>query len=594
MNLKEIFSFFQYAKSIVGNRIYIGLGLNVLSGVLDGLGIALLMPVLSAFSTSSEAEAYDLGPFSFLSKFYSFLGLEININILLISIAIMFILKNAILYLNKIYMLKLQLRFIMLVRINCTDALSKLSFVDFLKTDSGVIQNTLTSESVRLVQAFTTYMGAIQNGLIVAVYIALAMYANIQFSALLIIFGGLSSLIFYSVNKLTTRYSHEVTKKNHTYQGYLIQAVAAFKYLKSTGKSREYFSYLKKHIREIEATNRRIGEIKAILVSVREPVVILLVIGVVLIQLNFFQSDLGLIILSLMFFYRAMNFLLVLQGQWNNYLSFSGAYKNLTEFYNELRNKEEPNGSVELSTLNGELEMQEVSFSFDGKIDVLRDINLIIKKNETIAFVGKSGSGKTTLANLIVSLLVPTTGNYKINGINVGEINKERWRRLVGYISQDSVVFDDTIFNNVTFWSEKNEHNLARFWDALKQASIEVDVKSMTNKEDTILGSEGVELSGGQRQRISIAREIFKDPEILVLDEATSALDSETEDAIKKNIDLLHGHKTIIIIAHRLSTIKNADRIIFLSEGKIEDEGTFKELTAKNVVFRKLVELQEL
>jgi len=174
-------------------------------------------------------------------------------------------------------------------------------------------------------------------------------------------------------------------------------------------------------------------------------------------------------------------------------------------------------------------------------------------------------------------------------GLNMGTFQKR-----IGYITQEPVIFDGTIFNNVTFWDEKTPDSLKRFHDALGQASILDFVLEQPDAENSRLGNNGINLSGGQKQRISIARELYKDIDFLFMDEATSALDSETERAIQENIDELKGQFTIIIIAHRLSTIKNADRVVMLRNGCIEHIGSYPDLIQQSATFKRMVELQEL
>jgi subfamily B ATP-binding cassette protein MsbA len=159
---------------------------------------------------------------------------------------------------------------------------------------------------------------------------------------------------------------------------------------------------------------------------------------------------------------------------------------------------------------------------------------------------------------------------------------------------QDATIFNDTVFNNVSFWDEKNEVNLKRFKEATKKAKIDQFINRLPEKEDNLLGANGVNISGGQKQRISIARELYKNVDILFLDEATSSLDTETEFEIQKNIDELKGQYTFITIAHRIATVKNADLIILLERGKVTGEGSYHELIKSSKSFKKMVELQEL
>jgi subfamily B ATP-binding cassette protein MsbA len=211
-----------------------------------------------------------------------------------------------------------------------------------------------------------------------------------------------------------------------------------------------------------------------------------------------------------------------------------------------------------------------------------------------LAFVGESGSGKTTLVNILAGLMPVDEGGMFIDGQKVSELDIRSYQSRIGYITQEPVIFSDTIFNNVTFWDEFSDQNYERFQYALKRASILDYVEKLPKTYNTMLGSNGVNLSGGQKQRISIARELYKNIDILIMDEATSALDTETESSIQENIDALKGEYTLLIVAHRLSTIKNADRIVLMKEGEIENIGNYADLVQNNKEFERMVKLQEL
>ena len=236
--------------------------------------------------------------------------------------------------------------------------------------------------------------------------------------------------------------------------------------------------------------------------------------------------------------------------------------------------------------------LKNVSLQYGPKI-IINDISIEIPKNKTIALVGESGSGKTTLANLTTSILKPTKGEIYFDDKISTQFDLNSFRNKIGYIAQEPVIFNDTIFNNITFWQEPTPQVLERFWMIAELTHLSNFIKSLKDKENTKLGDHGILISGGQKQRISIARELYKNVELLILDEATSSLDSETESIIQKNIDSLHGNFTIIIIAHRLSTIKNADIIYLIENGKLKDSGTFDVLIGRSERFKRMVELQE-
>ena len=224
----------------------------------------------------------------------------------------------------------------------------------------------------------------------------------------------------------------------------------------------------------------------------------------------------------------------------------------------------------------------------------MKNLNLTIEQNTTVAFVGESGSGKTTLVNILAGLLKPSKGEVNLNNSVLSKFDLERYRQRIGYITQEAAIFTDDIYNNVTLWAPRTEENVRRFWQTIRDASLEPFVNELEEKESALIGNNGINLSGGQKQRISIARELFKEVDILILDEATSALDSATEKDIKESIESLKGNYTIAIVAHRLSTIKNADSVVLLRDGEIFAQGTYQNLVEQNDLFRQMSSLQQL
>jgi subfamily B ATP-binding cassette protein MsbA len=426
-------------------------------------------------------------------------------------------------------------------------------------------------------------------------YTVLAFMANPEFALLVAIGGLLTNIAFNKLYAATKRYSRQLTKQNHGFQGLIIQQVAQFKYLKATGLIRGYAGKLVNKVVEIENSQRKIGVLNAIMQGVREPLMIAVVVLVILVQINLMGGSLGLIILSILFFYRALTAVMQLQTSWNSYLAVSGSFENIKEFTVELRQGREKTGKKPFKSFDSHIKLQNVGFHYDVHMPILKNLTLDIRKNESIAFVGESGSGKTTLMNIISGLLKPREGQLLIDGEDAKYLDITQFQKRIGYITQEPVIFNDTLFNNVTFWAEKNPENIQRFEQALKRASIWRFIQEeLPNKEETMLGNNGINLSGGQKQRISIARELYKEVDFLFLDEATSALDSETEQEIQQNIDKLKGQFTIIMIAHRLSTIKNADRVVVLNKGEIERIGSYRELIGQSESFKRMVELQEV
>jgi subfamily B ATP-binding cassette protein MsbA len=321
--------------------------------------------------------------------------------------------------------------------------------------------------------------------------------------------------------------------------------------------------------------------------------VVFIVVSVIFVQVNWVGGAIGSIILSLLLFYRGLTHLLSLQNEWQSFLHYTGSFQMVYEMKDKISGFKEVSGTIPFQRLNRGISVDDVNLSF-GNTRILERVKLFIPKNKSVALVGTSGAGKTTLVNTISGLLKPDAGRILVDDVELGNYKLDDYRSKIGYISQESVVFNDTIYNNVTFWAVPTEENNKRFWRAVTLASLAEFVDALELKELTPLGDNGILVSGGQRQRISIARELFKDPQILIFDEATSALDSETESLIQENIEKLHGSYTMIIIAHRLSTIKKADTIYLLEKGKILSFGNFAELTDTSEKFRRMVSLQKV
>ncbi|MBO5872397.1 MAG: ABC transporter ATP-binding protein [Bacteroidaceae bacterium] len=256
---------------------------------------------------------------------------------------------------------------------------------------------------------------------------------------------------------------------------------------------------------------------------------------------------------------------------------------------NPIKESEDPK---ELTAFEKEVELRGVGFSYTEGRSVLSDINLTVTRGKTIALVGQSGSGKSTLVDLIPRYHDVSEGEIFIDGKNVKDVRIRDLRSLIGNVNQEAILFNDTIYNNITFGVENA--TMEQVIEAAKIANAHDFIMETADGYDTMIGDRGGRLSGGQRQRLSIARAILKNPPILILDEATSALDTESERLVQEALERLMKSRTTIAIAHRLSTIKNADEIYVLHEGRIVERGGHDELIAKNGYYKRLYDMQQL
>ncbi|QOI98725.1 MAG: ABC transporter ATP-binding protein [Flammeovirgaceae bacterium] len=247
-------------------------------------------------------------------------------------------------------------------------------------------------------------------------------------------------------------------------------------------------------------------------------------------------------------------------------------------------------GALPVADFNDCIEFKNVSFAYE-KEPVLKNISLKIEKGKTIALVGPSGGGKSTLADLVPRFYDPTEGSVLLDGVDLRDCELESLRKLIGVVTQESILFNDTIFNNIAFGMPNvKEEDVV---NAAKVANAHDFISATENGYQTFIGERGSRLSGGQRQRIAIARAVLKNPPILILDEATSALDSESERLVQDALTNLMKNRTSIVIAHRLSTIQHADEIIVIQNGHIAERGRHDELIAQSGLYRKLSEIQK-
>lgn len=255
----------------------------------------------------------------------------------------------------------------------------------------------------------------------------------------------------------------------------------------------------------------------------------------------------------------------------------------------QIKEKEQ---SKKITEFNNAIELKNISFKYEDA-DIIKGINLKIEKGKTVALVGASGGGKSTIINLIPRFYDVYEGEVMIDNVNVKDANLKSLRNLIGIVTQDSILFNDTIYNNIAFGvaDKVSKEDIIK---AAKIANAHEFIEQSSDGYDTEIGDNGMKLSGGQKQRLCIARAVLKNPPIMLLDEATSALDTESEKLVQEALNKLMQNRTSIVVAHRLSTIQNADEIVVIDKGEIIEKGTHQELLSNSKVYKKLIEIQKI
>ncbi|WP_126425379.1 ABC transporter ATP-binding protein [Brevibacillus marinus] len=267
---------------------------------------------------------------------------------------------------------------------------------------------------------------------------------------------------------------------------------------------------------------------------------------------------------------------------------FAG-FKRYTELLDTEPDVNDAPDAVEMKPFEREIRYEQVSFAYDGK-QVLDRVDLVIRKGETVAFVGPSGAGKTTLCSLLPRFYEVGSGAIRIDGVDIRRLTQASLRRQIGIVQQDVFLFSGTIRENILYG--KLEASEEEVWEAARRARLDEFIRAQEKGMDTVIGERGVKLSGGQKQRLAIARMFLKNPPILILDEATSALDAETELAIQQSLAELSRGRTTLVIAHRLTTIRDADRIVVLTDRGIAEQGSHQELIAAGGIYSRLYRAQ--
>ncbi len=388
-------------------------------------------------------------------------------------------------------------------------------------------------------------------------------------------------LLFFAgfFKKVLVKKGEESRQANLLVTKWLLQSFSGIKEVKVTNAEPFFISNYDKHYKKCATVQRQQSILTYLPRPVMETVCICSLLLAMIIKITVTKSDITTFVTTLSVFAVAAFRMLpsfnkitgYLSGMMFNKPSIDAVYNDLKEIEALLDKKTMDRQDTKKVAFADCIKLNKVSFQYpENDRWVLKDADLEIQKNTSVALIGASGAGKTTAADLILGILEPQQGTVTIDGTDIKECMSS-WHKNIGYIPQTIYLMDDTIRANIAFGIPENEIDDAAIEKAMKEAQLDAFVHSLKEGLDTIVGDRGVKLSGGQRQRIGIARALYRNPKVLVLDEATSALDNETEKEVMQAIDGLHGTRTMIVIAHRLSTIKKCDRIYEVGNGLITE-----------------------
>jgi len=587
--MKSFLELIVFYHNLLGRKLFLLISMIAFAACLEIVSVSFFMPLLAGVNSDNPVN-------KIFKLVFSLFNIEYTLFNLLIVLIVIVTLRSLLLVGETSYRGKIMAQLLVDLRQRIGRQIFELDYLRYLSNSSGFLNNALVIECQNVVFAFKMLASLMVTTFFAIAYLGIPIILNPTLVLILIVMVIVLLPILRKINSKTKEYSTLTSKYSAGLQRILIQALNNFKYLKATGTYDQVLKHVNSQSHKLGMQQYRLSILQGITQYGFEPFVALMIAGVVFYYVAVRGENITEYIFLLFLMMTAMRKILGMQqnlrkllGSWGSI----GVVKGLQVDLEKFKERKSENGSFSPDYFENPIVFKDVSFSFNKSDVLLKDINMEIHPNSTVAFVGESGVGKSTLVNLLIGLLEPSKGEIYLGETAYKDIDKEKFRKHIGYITQESVIFNDTIRNNVTFWNaQSDKDNSKKIYSVLGKARISEYVKSLRRGYDSILGEGGINISGGQRQRICIARELFKDAKVIVFDEATSALDTKTEKEIQKNIDEFRGEKTIILIAHRLSTVRNCDNIFVLKDGRIVEEGMYDDLLRLNGEFNRMVNLQ--
>ena len=575
---------------------------SVLYVLTNGLSLWIIGSLLSSVMSDSITNLQTINPDSFTDRINNFLFSYINTNnkmdllkFLSYSLLLSFFFKNIFFYINNVSLSYAQNGIIASIRNKIFIKYQNLS-LNFFKNkktsdltsilihDVGIIKNTFNQ----------TVQNLFNQPLNVLFFLITLILINLQLTLICFIVIPVSVFITIKLSASIRRKAMRSTKQTAKLMNVVIENISNVKIVKAFTSQLNQIKKFDKFNSNLFSKEFRLESLRFLNTPILDMMgaligALLLLFGGKLVLVNQSLSPDGFIKFFTFLFamFQPAKKIANVNAEINRGISSAERVFNILDT-TEIEEFDD-NSKIEIDKID-KIDFKDVTFSYDKKVNVLKNINVSIKKGDFIALVGESGSGKTTFSDLIMNFHSFKNGNINIDDIDIRNINVNSLRKKIGLVSQDSILFNDTVSNNIKLGSPQSSNK--DVYESAKKANAFEFIEKMSDKFDTNIGEKGVRISGGQKQRLAIARAIIKNPDILILDEATSALDSHSEKKIQEAIDSFSNEMTLIIIAHRLSTIKKADKILFFDNGEIVENGTHEELMKLNKKYKKLYDLQ--
>lgn len=521
---------------------------------------------------------------------HGFLG---ALTAIMLMIIIIIFFKNLFNYLALYFMTFLRNGILKDMRNDMYDKILSLPISFYSEKRKGDVITRMTSDVVEVQWASLIILEIIvREPLTIIFSVATMLFLNVKLTIFIFVFTPVAGLVISLIGKQLRRDSHIVQQHVSSFLSHIEETLTGLKIIKGFNAEKRFSDKFKKITYNIFKSNNRLvnrqnlahpaSEFMGVLV-----IVIILWFGGSMVLKKELSPAVFLTFIAL-----AYNILTPAKAIARAGYTIKKGMASVERIFTILDAtsplKDQPD-AIEKKSFDKNICFEDVSFKYEDKY-VLKNVSFTVQKGETLALVGQSGSGKSTIANLLMRFYDVNKGAIKIDGINIKNITKKTLRNLMGLVTQDSILFNDTVRNNIAL--SKPDATMEEIIYAAKVANAHDFIMELPNGYETKIGDSGNKLSGGQKQRLNIARAVLKNPPIMVMDEATSALDTESEKLVQDALDKLMKDRTSIVIAHRLSTIRNADKIIVMHKGKVVEYGTHQDLMQKKGVYHNLIQLQ--
>ncbi len=581
--------------ALTTREIALLVALACLYALFEGIGVGMLAPVLQYIEFGDAAPQSSSAIWTALQGFAEAIGLPITLGTLLLLAFIPIILRQFVYFAYSYYTARVQQRAATRLRSEGFAAIAHGDLAWVMHEGQGNLVSNLTAQVMRGGAAIFQFVQQISTSLLVTMYIAILLFLSWQLTAIAVVSVGLISILVRRSVTRSRRLGAETAERNNEVYTVIGERIGAIRLIKMLGQEDRETRLVTEVVRKLENVQVRIGISRGIIEVTIDPLQMLSVFGIVYVGVTYFGATLA--SLSLFLF-----ILLRLNQKVKDFnvgrQMLSANIDSLVSVRDTISRAEDSrdikSGARAFEGLSESIVFDHVGFSYqeeEGEEAVLRDVNLTVPRGSQIALVGRSGAGKSTLVDLIPRLREVTHGRVLIDGVPIAEFDLRSLRRGIGFMTQEAVLFNDTIYGNLVYGLER-EPTADAVQKALERSYCLGFIEQLPHGLNTEIGDRGFRLSGGQRQRLSLARVFLEDPAIIILDEPTSALDSESEEYIQRALQSVRHEKTLIVIAHRLSTVQRADEIIVLDRGVIVEQGTHDELIELDGSYRKLFDLQ--